>query len=184
MPRQRSRTPATTVHITVEERDMLLEHADPQTGIADVMRDARTTRALVCLELDERALQTFLDVLEGTANSAQQDVAMDRLAQAFARVDAGLAGNVDPGWHLLRPAVSRLDMSQREGQYLAFIHLYTRVHRRAPAESDIQEYFRTTPPAVHDMLKTLQRKLFIGRTAGVARSTRILLADHELPDLE
>jgi len=29
----------------------------------------------------------------------------------------------------------------KQGQYLAFIHLYTRLHRRPPAETDMQEYF-------------------------------------------
>jgi hypothetical protein len=32
----------------------------------------------------------------------------------------------------------------KQGQYLAFIHLYTRLHRRPPAETDMQEYFRVT----------------------------------------
>jgi hypothetical protein len=27
----------------------------------------------------------------------------------------------------------------KQGQYLAFIHLYTRLHRRPPAETDMQE---------------------------------------------
>jgi hypothetical protein len=29
----------------------------------------------------------------------------------------------------------------KQGQYLAYIHLYTRLHRRPPAEADIQQYF-------------------------------------------
>ena len=77
-----------------------------------------------------------------------------------------------------------VDVSRKQGQYIAFIHAYARLHRRAPAESEIQTYFRTTPPSVHEMLKTLQRKRFISRTAGVARSTRVLLPDHEIPELE
>ncbi|WP_157783847.1 hypothetical protein [Bradyrhizobium liaoningense] len=36
-----------------------------------------------------------------------------------------------------------------QGQYLAFIHLYTRLHRKPPAETDMQEYFRVSPPSVH-----------------------------------
>jgi hypothetical protein len=34
----------------------------------------------------------------------------------------------------------------KQGQYLAYIHLYTRLHRRPPAEADIQQYFRVAPP--------------------------------------
>ena len=37
----------------------------------------------------------------------------------------------------------------KQGQYLAFIHLYTRLRRRPPAETDMQEYFRVSPPSVH-----------------------------------
>jgi hypothetical protein len=32
----------------------------------------------------------------------------------------------------------------RQGQYLAFIHLYTRLHRRPPAEADMRQYFRVS----------------------------------------
>jgi hypothetical protein len=39
----------------------------------------------------------------------------------------------------------------KQGQYLAFIHLYTRLHRRPPAETDMQQYFRVSPPSVHQM---------------------------------
>src|ERR1700746_345348 len=44
----------------------------------------------------------------------------------------------------------------KQGQYLAFIHLYTRLHRRPPAETDLQEYFRVSPPSVHQMVLTLE----------------------------
>jgi hypothetical protein len=35
------------------------------------------------------------------------------------------------------------------GQYLAFIHAYTKIHGVAPAEADMQRYFRVTPPSVY-----------------------------------
>jgi hypothetical protein len=34
----------------------------------------------------------------------------------------------------------------KQGQYLAYIHLYARLHRRSPAETDMQEYFRVSSP--------------------------------------
>ena len=50
----------------------------------------------------------------------------------------------------------------KQGQYLAFIHLYTRLHRRPPAETDMQQYmqqyFRVSPPSVHQMVLTLERR--------------------------
>jgi repressor LexA len=72
----------------------------------------------------------------------------------------------------------------REGQYLAFIYYYTKLHRRSPAEHDIQLYFRTTPPAVHDMVVKLEKHGLISREPGVPRSIRLLLKREELPDLE
>ena len=49
------------------------------------------------------------------------------------------------------------DFSARQGQYLAFIHAYTFVNGRPPAQSDIARFFRVTPPTVHQMILTLER---------------------------
>jgi Mn-dependent DtxR family transcriptional regulator len=51
----------------------------------------------------------------------------------------------------------------KQGQYLAFIHLYTRLHRQPPAEADMPQYFRVTPPSVHQMVLTLERSGLIRR---------------------
>ena len=74
-------------------------------------------------------------------------------------------------------------MTPTQGQYLAFIYAYTRVLRRPPAEADIQKYFEVTPPTVHQMLITLERKGLIRRTPGVARSIELLIAPDALPVL-
>jgi Mn-dependent DtxR family transcriptional regulator len=81
--------------------------------------------------------------------------------------------------------VSRLTktFTPRQGQYLAFIHLYTRLHRRPPAETDMQEYFRVTPPSVHQMVLTLERAGFIRRQPRTARSIEVLVDPKQLPDL-
>ena len=54
----------------------------------------------------------------------------------------------------------------RQGQYLAFIHAYTLVNERPPAQADIQRSFRLTPPWVYQMLLTLERDGLIFRRAG------------------
>ena len=74
--------------------------------------------------------------------------------------------------------------TRKQGQYLAFIYNYTKINGRAPAEADMQRYFKTTPPTVHQMVLTLERKGFIEREAGKARSIRVLLRPEELPHLE
>ncbi len=72
----------------------------------------------------------------------------------------------------------------KEGQYLAFIYYYTKLHRQAPAERDMQVYFQVTPPAVHDMVVKLEKHGFISKEPGVPRSIKLLLKREELPDLE
>ena len=72
----------------------------------------------------------------------------------------------------------------KQGQYLAFIHNYTKIHRCPPAESDLQYYFRVSAPAIHDMIKTLERNGFIERKPGQARSIRLLVAPDYLPRLK
>ena len=72
----------------------------------------------------------------------------------------------------------------KQGQYLAFIYYYSKVHGRAPAESEMQDYFQTTPPSVHQMILTLERRGPITRIPGVARSIRLTLPREELPELE
>jgi len=71
----------------------------------------------------------------------------------------------------------------KQGQYLAFIQLYTRLHRRPPAETDMQEYFRVSPPSVHQMVVTLERAGLIRRRPGVARSIEMLVDPKNLPEL-
>jgi Mn-dependent DtxR family transcriptional regulator len=71
----------------------------------------------------------------------------------------------------------------KQGQYLAFIHLYTRLHRRSPAETDMQQYFRVSPPSVHQMVLTLERAGLIRRKPRTARSIGLLVDPKQLPEL-
>ena len=75
------------------------------------------------------------------------------------------------------------NFTPKQGQYLAFIHLYTRLHRQPPAETDMQEFFRVSPPSVHQMVLTLERAGFITRQPRVARSIEVLVDPKHLPEL-
>jgi DNA-binding MarR family transcriptional regulator len=77
--------------------------------------------------------------------------------------------------------MSEKSFSDRQGQYLAFINAYTRVHGRPPAETDMQRHFQVTPPSVHQMILTLERAGLIRRQPGVARSIEVLVAPEGLP---
>ena len=71
----------------------------------------------------------------------------------------------------------------KQGQYLAFIYNYTQIHRRAPAELDLQRYFQVSPPSIHEMIRTLERNGLIEKTPGSARSIRLLISPEHLPRL-
>ncbi len=72
----------------------------------------------------------------------------------------------------------------RQGQFLAFIHLYRKLHRRGPAETDLIRYFRVTPPSAHGMVVKLEDLGLITREPGVGRSVRVAVPADRLPPLE
>ena len=76
------------------------------------------------------------------------------------------------------------DYTPRQGQYLAFIYYYTKLNSMPPAEHEMARYFHVSPPSVHQMVVTLEKRRLIERTPGQARSIRLLLGQEELPDLE
>lgn len=76
------------------------------------------------------------------------------------------------------------EFTELQGQYLAFIHAYTKLHRRPPAEADMQSYFAVTPPSVHRMVVELEHRGLIRRQPRQARSIEILIAPERLPALK
>ncbi|HXP45498.1 MAG TPA: helix-turn-helix domain-containing protein [Candidatus Acidoferrales bacterium] len=73
--------------------------------------------------------------------------------------------------------------TDKQGQYLAFIYYYGKIHRRPPSESDMQQYFQVSPPSVHQMILTLETHGLIERRPDQARCIRLLIPRDELPDL-
>jgi DNA-binding MarR family transcriptional regulator len=74
--------------------------------------------------------------------------------------------------------------TEKQGQYLAFIYVYRRMFRQAPAEADMQRHFRVSPPSVHQMVLGLERDGLIRRQPGVARSIDVLVPPQHLPILD
>jgi len=77
-----------------------------------------------------------------------------------------------------------LNYTKKQGQYLVFIYYYQKLNKIAPAHADIQKYFASNQASVNDMLKTLERKEFIKRERGKARSIQLLVAREDLPELD
>ena len=76
------------------------------------------------------------------------------------------------------------EWTHKQGQYLAFIYNYTKIHGRSPAETEMERYFRVTPPTVHQMILRLEEKGLISRVPGQARSIKLLVPDEEIPQLK
>ncbi len=70
-----------------------------------------------------------------------------------------------------------------QGQYLAFIDAYSRVHGYPPAEADLRRHFQVTAPSIHQMILTLERLDFIRRTPRAPRSIEVLVPPEHLPVL-
>jgi DNA-binding MarR family transcriptional regulator len=82
-----------------------------------------------------------------------------------------------------RHPAAQLSFTDKQGQYLAFIHAYTLVLGRPPAEADLQRHFGVTPPSVHAMVLSLERSGLIRRQPGRARTIVVLVNPNELPKL-
>ncbi len=80
--------------------------------------------------------------------------------------------------------MEEVSFTKLQGQYLAFILAYTKVIGRPPAEADMQRHFKVTPPSVHQMIVTLEKKRLIARTPGQARSIQVLAPQEQLPALD
>ena len=76
------------------------------------------------------------------------------------------------------------EYTRKQGQYLAFIYYYIKLNGLSPSEADMQRYFRTKPPTIHQMVLKLEEKGFISRIPRTPRSIRLLLPREQLPDLE
>jgi DNA-binding MarR family transcriptional regulator len=72
----------------------------------------------------------------------------------------------------------------KQGQDLAFIHAYTLINKRPPAETDFQRFFEVTPPTVHQMIVELERRALITRVPGQPRTIRVTLPADDLPQLQ
>ncbi|MEW6755843.1 MAG: hypothetical protein AB1505_33425 [Candidatus Latescibacterota bacterium] len=71
----------------------------------------------------------------------------------------------------------------RQAEYLAYIHLFRKLHRFSPSEVEIARYFRVSAPAVHQMLAKLEESGLITREPGVPRSVRLAIPASQVPAL-
>src|SRR5258708_35303852 len=71
--------------------------------------------------------------------------------------------------------------TETQGQYLTFIHRYTKAHGYPPSESDIQMHFGVSGPTIHQMIVRLETLGLIEKIPYTTRSIRILLPEDQMP---
>ena len=74
--------------------------------------------------------------------------------------------------------------TERQGQFLAYIHQYSVLNGCAPAEANMQRFFQITASSVHSMVLMLERRGFIRRVPGQARSITLIVSPESLPPLK
>jgi DNA-binding MarR family transcriptional regulator len=67
--------------------------------------------------------------------------------------------------------------TEKQGQYLAFIHTYSQLNGRPPAEADMEKFFGVTPPSVHRMVVELEKRGLIRRVPRQPRSIELAISD-------
>jgi repressor LexA len=77
----------------------------------------------------------------------------------------------------------KMRFTEKQGQYLAYIYNYVKIHGRGRAEADLERHFKTTPPTIHQLILKLEEKGLISRVPGQPRSIRLLIEPEELPRL-
>ena len=71
--------------------------------------------------------------------------------------------------------------TEKQSQYLAFIHAYTVINQRPPAQADMQRHFHVTPPTVHQMILKLEQQDLIERKTGQPRSIKMIIDTETIP---
>lgn len=77
--------------------------------------------------------------------------------------------------------MTELKPTPTQERYLSFIYAYTEGFGYPPAETEIGKAMKVSAPSVNQMMKTLEKKGFIQRQPGVARSIEILLPSDSIP---
>lgn len=145
-------------------------------GMEEESRKRRKGQVLLDSEANEHGI-VFCD---GVAVS----IICPEMGERAITDDLRIRSRTGPAVHDSKPSLSATKFTPTQGRYLAFIDHYTKLQGIAPAEADMQAYFRTSAPSVHSMVVTLERHHLIARTPGQARSIKILVPPGSIPDLK
>src|SRR6266849_4596012 len=174
------------IRLSTRERDLVVERAFLDPEIEAELRQAMPTGSKLVVNLTLDDIDDLLGCVAAEANHCDDGKVrrvLDPVCDHLSRVLDQFKDETPPA--TVRPMVSATKprFTAKQGQYLAFIYHFTKIHRQPPAEADLRQYFDVSPPAVHDMILALERHGFISRVPGKARSIKLLVSRTELPEL-
>lgn len=178
--------PATrlAVRLSARERDLVVERAFLDPAIETQLRQAAPVGSKLVVNLNLDDIDDLLGCIAAEANHCDDHKVQRVLDAVCDRLSNVLEGFTDePPPERLAPKPAKAPFTRTQGRYLAFIHYYTKLHRVPPAEADLRAYFRVSPPSVHAMILTLERRGLIARIPGQARSIRLTIPAGQVPDL-
>lgn len=120
----------------------------------------------------EKIVALLLDVVKATS------VTLDDLREM---------GFVDEVLTALASALNEAtpgDYSPRQGQFIAFIHHYTKVSGQAPTDRDVERYFKISSSAAREMIERLEWGKFVACSDTKPRTLRVLIPAEQVPLLE
>ena len=172
------------VQLSVRERDLVVDRALLDPDIETQLRQAPSAGSKLVVNLNLDDIDDLVGCVAAEANHCD-DAKVQKVLDAVCDRLAGVLDHFtdQPPPERPVPPTRKAPFTTTQGRYLAFIHYYTKLHRVPPAEGDLQRYFRVSPPTVHAMIVTLERRGFIERTPGKARSIRLTIGAGQVPDL-
>jgi hypothetical protein len=143
----------------------------------------------------ERALARMQSALAQLLETLQQDIYMEEtplevqavMDNAASAMEATLGALRTIMPETYRPLPQSADLpTPKQGQFLAYIHEYTRRNHAgvAPTHAVLQRFFNLTAPSVNSMLIRLEQRGFISRTVGQARGITLLIDPAMIPELD
>jgi DNA-binding MarR family transcriptional regulator len=74
-------------------------------------------------------------------------------------------------------------LTPQQGQLLAYIYWYTKVHRVPPSENEIAAFLGIRGPSAHAAILRLEAAGHLSRIPGTPRTLKVLLPRELIPDL-
>ncbi len=173
--------------LSARERDVVLTRAFLEPEIESRLREGTAVggQLVVGVTLDD--IDDLAGCVAAEANYCERDSdrrVLDRMYERLTDLERRFTNAAPASRPMLVATSEKPGFTAKQGQYLSFIYYYTKIHGVAPAEADVQKFFKVTPPAVHGMIMSLERRGLIERTPGKARSIRLRVPQASLPDLE